>query len=146
MEGELTRTFMQNLIMVQTSCRQAIQKSMKKHEIDLTFEMLQILIRLWKKDGVNQQELASNTFKDKASLTPLLNNLEKKGLVKRVSDSVDRRNKMVYLTDLGHEYGQKVKPILYEIYDSAEKKMQRQQVEICIEYMQNLNKAFKEYE
>lgn len=134
---------MQSLLMVQTSFRQAIQRSMKVHGIDLTFEMLQILVRLWKKDGVNQQELACSAFKDKASLTYLLNNLEKKKLVQRVSNHMDKRNKMIYLTDLGREYGENVKPILHDIYATAESKMDDTKTKACIDYFQEFYKAFK---
>lgn len=143
MDLEITRTFMLQLLMVQTSFRQAIQKSMKRHNIELTFEMLQIMVYLWKKDGVNQQELASNTFKDKASLTSLLRNLEVKNLVSRRSDHPDRRNKNVYLTPQGLACGERVKPILNEIYAAAGNQVNRTETESCILYLQKLNDVFK---
>lgn len=44
----------------------------------MTFEMLQIMHALWLEQGISQQTLAFNTVRDKASLTSLINNLEKK--------------------------------------------------------------------
>lgn len=143
-DKEKTREFMHSLLGVQTTFRQAIQRNMKRHNIDLTFEMLQILLYLWRKDGVNQQELASSTFKDKASLTSLLNNLEVKELVIRVEDSSDRRNKNVYLTELGKQYGQRVKPMLDEIYEVAGKKIDKGKMALCVNYLQELSNVFKE--
>lgn len=142
-DGELARTFMLSLLMVQTSFRQAIQRSMKKNNIDLTFEMLQIMVCLWRKDGVNQQELATLTFKDKASLSPLLNNLEEKELVVRRADKVDKRSKMVYLTVQGIDCGARVKPLLQEIYSAAEKEVDHTHIDLCINYLQELNHVFK---
>lgn len=144
--GELMRSFMQHLMMVQTSFRQNIQKSMKLNKIDLTFEMLQIILYLERRDGVNQKELAEKTFKDKASLTSLLKNMEKKRLVSRVEDSEDRRNKKVFLTPLGREYGDKMRPLLKEIYVAVGKNTERKQIELSINYLQELNNVFKNVE
>lgn len=58
--------------------RQTIQRILRTNKMDMTFEMLQVMHRLWKKLGVNQQYLAEQTIKDKASLTNLINNLERK--------------------------------------------------------------------
>lgn len=135
---------MQNLLMAQTSFRQAIQRSLRSHDVDLTFEMLQIMVCLWKKDGVNQQELACSTFKDKASLSPLIRNLEAKRLIVRTSDSCDRRNKIVHLTDLGREYGQRVKPLLRAIYVHASQRMDQTHILRSIQYLQELSDVFKE--
>lgn len=137
---------MQHLMMVQTSFRQNIQKSMKLNKIDLTFEMLQIILYLERRDGVNQKELAEKTFKDKASLTSLLKNMEKKRLVSRVEDSEDRRNKKVFLTPLGREYGDKMRPLLKEIYVAVGKNTERKQIELSINYLQELNNVFKNVE
>ena len=46
--------------------------------------------------------------KDKACLTNLMNNLEKKGYVYRKEDPADRRNKLVFLTPEGEEFKDQV--------------------------------------
>ena len=51
--------------------------------------------------GISQQILAERIAKDKACLTNLMNNLEKKGYVHRKEDLADRRNKLVFLTPEG---------------------------------------------
>jgi DNA-binding MarR family transcriptional regulator len=55
--------------------RRNIQLRIREQGIDLTFEMLEILSCLWKKDGVNQQELADLTLRDKSGITYLIDNL-----------------------------------------------------------------------
>lgn len=143
-DTESTRELMLTLTQVQTTFRQAIQRSIRRNHIDLTFEMLQILGCLWKKNGVNQQELANLTFKDKASLTSLLNNLEIRKLVTREVDTEDRRNKRIYLTPLGHEYGEMIRPIMDEVYNTVGQKLNDNKVESCKKFLLQLNDAFKE--
>lgn len=141
--GEQARELMLTIIGVQTTFRQAIQRRLKAHGIDLTFEMLQILASLWRQDGMNQQELAARNFKDKASLTSLLNNLEKKGLVMRMENKADRRNKNIFLTEKGLDYSGKVKPVLYEIYTNTEAELNKKETENFINYLAELNDVFK---
>src|ERR1700722_9754253 len=78
--------------------RQFIQSKIKEHNISLTFEMLEILACLWQQDGINQQEITDKTIKDKSSMTYLVDNLVKRGMVKRVADKNDRRNNLIFLT------------------------------------------------
>lgn len=142
-DRELMREFMQTLLTVQISFRQSIQRSLKDNNVDLTFEMLQILVCLWRKDGVNQQDLASQTMKDKSSLSPLISNLEAKKLVVRRSDHVDRRNKNIYLTDLGKEYSKFVNPLLQDIYFISGERMDNDMTVLCMDYLTKLNSALK---
>ncbi|KAA5119151.1 MarR family transcriptional regulator, partial [Bacteroides fragilis] len=71
--------------------RQAVQRVLKRHNVDMTFEMLQVMNCLWNKQGISQQSLAEKTAKDKACLTNLINNLEKKNWVIRKEGPSDRR-------------------------------------------------------
>lgn len=135
--------FMQTLLTVQISFRQSIQRNLKNNNVDLTFEMLQIMVCLWRKDGVNQQDLASQTMKDKSSLSPLINNLEAKKLVVRRSDHVDRRNKNIYLTELGKEYSGLVKPLLQDIYATTGECLDHDMTVLCMDYLTKLNRALK---
>ena len=79
--------------------------------IDLTSEMLAVLIFLWESDGRNHHELANCLFKDKGGITKIINSLEKRGLVVRQVDAADGRNKIVKLTKAGKNMKEKVLPI-----------------------------------
>lgn len=138
-----TREIILRLLMVQTTFRHSVHKSLKEHGIDISFEMLQILSYLWRRDGINQQELACRTFKDKASLTSLLNNLETRQFIIRMEDQTDRRNKIIRLTESGIAYGERLRPIIDDIYRQAEQKMDPAKTQLCIDYLNELNDAFK---
>ena len=62
--------------------RRAMQRTLRQNDAGTTFEMLQVLSSLWREQGVTQQVLADRTAKDKACLTNLMTNLEKKGFIR----------------------------------------------------------------
>jgi len=99
--------------------RRNIQLRIREQGIDLTFEMLEILSCLWKKDGVNQQELADQTLRDKSGITYLIDNLVRRQIVTRVEDEKDRRNRLVYLTEKGLVLKEQLKSWGAGLYDSA---------------------------
>lgn len=86
-----------------------ISKNLSEHQV--TAEQLTILACLWQQNGQTQQSLADISNKNKASITHLIDNLEKRKLVVRKADNEDRRNKKVYLT----EEGQKLQSSLSKI-------------------------------
>lgn len=119
--------------------RQTIQRLLKRNNVDMTFEMLQIMHCLWKEQGVSQQTLAEKTAKDKACLTNLINNLQKKGWVVRREDTGDRRNKLVYLTPEGRTVAKKIKSLLKEMYTQIGNEMNTRDMENCMKYLTELN-------
>jgi DNA-binding MarR family transcriptional regulator len=116
---ETTRHFAHLLLELRDHLRQFMQNKFRENNIDLTYEMHQIMACLWKKDGINQQELADLTLKDKASMTYLIDNLTKRDLVKRTEDPVDRRSKRIFLTPAGKRLGKKVEPWVTELFTIA---------------------------
>ena len=69
--------------------------------VDITTEQWSVLACLWQKDKVTQQTLCTLTSKDKPSMTRLIDNLEKRNLVIRVTDHTDRRINLIHLTESG---------------------------------------------
>lgn len=115
------RDFQLQIVRVRIAFRQCLHRTLKQHGISVTFEMLQVLSCLWREQGTTQQQLAERTFKSKASLSSLMNTLERHGLVLRRAESADRRNKRVYLTPEGEKFWQRILPILDELYTRIEK-------------------------
>src|SRR5919112_4772950 len=74
-----------------TAIARRLQRKFNQAGLNLTIEQWSVLYQLWKEDGKSQQELCNATFRDKPSITRLIDNLEKLNLVKRVSDDRDRR-------------------------------------------------------
>ena len=116
-EGDAIVEFVDAVITVRQAIKQLAQQKIKDlHDREITYEMLQVLIVLWKKNQVNQQEIANRVQKNKASLTPLIDSLVKKKLIIRSEDPVDRRNKIISLTRAGQQYKKKFAPMMTELY------------------------------
>ena len=120
-KSEIAIAFNRKLLTVNTAFRQFIQCKLKEHNVDLTYEMLQVMACLWQNDGINQQETANITVKDKASMTYLIDNLTKRGLVTRLEDTNDRRNKLILLTEQGKLLKIKIQPVIDEMHEAAGK-------------------------
>ncbi len=82
-----------------TAIGRRLQKNFKEANVEITIEQWSVLYHLWKQDGLSQQQLCDATFRDKPSITRLVDNLEKLKLVKRVASKDDRRMNMIYLTN-----------------------------------------------
>ncbi len=60
-----------------TAIARNLQKKFNTAGLKITIEQWSVLYHLWKEDGRSQQELCSATFRDKPSITRLVDNLEK---------------------------------------------------------------------
>lgn len=85
--------------MASTAVARRLQKNFRAFGLEITIEQWSVLYHLWKEDGLSQQELCNRTFRDKPSITRLIDNLEKQNLVNRMPSSTDRRINLVSLTD-----------------------------------------------
>ena len=75
--------------MATTAVARRLQKNFRNAGLEITIEQWSILYHLWKEDGLSQQELCTRTFRDKASITRLIDNIEKLGLVERIASKED---------------------------------------------------------
>ena len=85
--------------MAASALARRLQKNFRNAGLEITVEQWSILYHLWKEDCLSQQELCNRTFRDKPSITRLIDNLEKQKLVKRIAAKNDRRVNIVCLTD-----------------------------------------------
>ena len=65
-EGKEFRELMLQVVRTRMAFRRSMQRTLKKNNAGITFEMLQILSCLWHEQGITQQVLAERTAKDKA--------------------------------------------------------------------------------
>lgn len=86
---------------------------------DVTPEQWGILSRLWQEDGISQQALADKNYKDKTNINRLINGLEKRQLIVRMPNKLDKRNKLIYLTPAGKSLRLKLMPIVKAVLQQA---------------------------
>lgn len=74
-----------------------------------------IMMLLWKKDGITQNEIGERLGKDKTNITRMISNLENKGFVRKITCTDDRRCFKIYLTPSGAQLEQEVCPVMEEV-------------------------------
>ena len=94
---------------VSAAINRKLIRNFRLNDMEITPEQWTVLLYLWEKDGVTQQELCNATFKDKPSMTRLIDNMEKQHLVIRVPDKKDRRTNKIHLTDNGKKLEEKAR-------------------------------------
>lgn len=94
---------------VSAAINRKLIRNFRLNGMEITPEQWTVLLYLWEKDGVTQQELCNATFKDKPSMTRLIDNMEKQHLVIRVPDKKDRRTNKIHLTENGKKLEEKAR-------------------------------------
>ena len=107
-------------------------------ELDITPEQWTVLLSLWKQDGVTQQDLCNATFKDKPSMTRLLDNMERQHLVVRISDKKDKRINLIHLTKTGREMESRANPIVERTLQEALKNISLEELETAQEVLKKI--------
>ena len=121
-----------------TAISRRLMKNFKEVGIEITIEQWSVLYYLWKEDGVSQQQICEMTFRDKPSITRLVDNLEKMKLVQRVSSGKDRRVNMVYLTQQAKDMEERTMAIANKTLNEALQGVTKGQVEIAKEVLQKV--------
>ena len=121
-----------------TAIARRLQKKFNGAGVNLTLEQWSVLYHLWKADGMSQQELCSATFRDKPSITRLVDNLEKLNLVKRVPDEKDRRINKVFLTKHAETLESQTMHLAEETLNDALAGVSQEQIEMCKEVLQRV--------
>ena len=126
-----------------TAIARRLQKNFKQAGVEITIEQWSVLYQLWKEDGMSQQQLCEATFRDKPSITRLVDNLEKLQLVKRVASKDDRRINMIYLTPEASQLQERSMELANQTLNEALEGITNGQVEIAKEVLQKVYENLK---
>lgn len=119
-----------------TAIARRLQKKFNAAGLNLTIEQWSVLYHLWKQEGISQQELCNATYRDKPSITRLVDNLEKLNLVKRVASENDRRINLIYLTKQAQKLQEESMVLAEETLNEALETVPVDKVDVCKEVLQ----------
>jgi DNA-binding MarR family transcriptional regulator len=126
-----------------TAIARRLQKNFKQAGVEITIEQWSVLYHLWKEDGMSQQQLGEATFRDKPSITRLVDNLEKLNLVKRVASKEDRRINMIYITPEAKDMQEKTMELANQTLNESLVGVTNGQIEIAKEVLQQVYENLK---
>ncbi|MGI0047250.1 MAG: MarR family winged helix-turn-helix transcriptional regulator [Nitrosotalea sp.] len=69
-----------------------------KQKLGLTPSQWKVILALNMSDGLSQKELADKIYVDTSTLVPIIDKMEKNGLLERKPDLKDRRHNRLFLT------------------------------------------------
>ena len=131
--------------MASTAVARRLQRNFRNTGLEITIEQWTVLYHLWKEDALSQQELCNRTYRDKPSITRLIDNLEKQKLLKRASHKNDKRINLVCLTDAGRALQDTTLELANQTMDEALNGVKKDDIEIVKNVLQkvydNLNKS-----
>lgn len=80
---------------------------------------LDIMINLYRREGISQQELARKLLVGRSNMSMLLPQLEKRGLIERRADARDKRVLRLHLTDEGRSVTEQAMQIQTTLIDTV---------------------------
>lgn len=96
-----------------------IQSCLIKHSIDITFDQWLVLDVIVNNKDIKQTEIAEKTSKDTASVTRIIELLNKKGLVARQIDPNNRRKLILGVSNHGEKEYVKAGEVIAELTNKA---------------------------
>lgn len=94
-------------------------------------------------DGVRQNELAEELGVEPPSLVPLLDQLERAGLVERRPCHEDKRAKTLHLTVAGHDLAQRAEAMAESLRGDLLKDVSPEDLATTVRVLQTFNSAIK---
>ncbi len=125
------------LNLVHCQFKQYLNRIFQDHGFNLTPEQFLVMDTLWDDGVLSQQQIADILIKDKNSVTKLIDALEKKGLVIRKTDDIDRRLNKIHLTEKALSIKANITQIAIESTDKIIKDISKEDL---INFIKVLNK------
>lgn len=122
--------------------RQDLINRFKQEGVDLTPEQWIILSKLQEKGQLSQTELAAMSFKDKPTVSRIIDLLVQKGFVNRNADGQDRRKFIIQTTAAGDGIIEKAAPIVAASREVGWRDLSQEAYD---ELLRTLDKIFANY-
>ena len=104
----------------------------------ITTEQWSVLRTLSESDDISQKELSERSDKDQATLTKILDLLEKNAFIERVQNPSDRRSFLIKITNKGSQLVKEVTPYLEEVFAKITDSIQAEKLAIYKEIVLSL--------
>ena len=115
-------------------------------KVGVSFSQWKLLVILSVQDGITQKEIANKLELEAATIIPIIDKMEKEGLIVRQADKSDRRNNRIYRTDKSNAIWEQMIECATKIRENSVKDVSENHLTImrnCLEKIcNNLNTHF----
>jgi DNA-binding MarR family transcriptional regulator len=117
-----------------------LEVELKNYRVSLI--RFNIMSALFKNGGeMTPSEIAAVAFREKNSITAVLNTMEKQGVVRREPSTDDRRSVKVVITEKGWQEANRLNPVVQELSRTALSCLEKKNVEELVETMRTLRES-----
>lgn len=113
-------------------------KGLRQAGFDLTKEQFIVLLILSQQNGVAQNKLACLTGRDKASMTRLVNTMERKTLIKRTTSRNDKRINQLFITTTGEKILHEVSPIVKDNIYQLQNGVSKEEIDLVMDVLKRI--------
>jgi len=133
------------LNLVHCQFKQFLGSIFQKHGFNLTPEQYLVMDTLWDEGVLSQQKIADILIKDKNSVTKLIDALEKKELVVRIPDTLDRRQNNIHLTEHALSLKDDITSIAIETTNAIIRDIPREELIIFVRVLNKMSDNINTY-
>ena len=108
--------------------------------LDISLDQWMVLGPIWQLESASQKELGEICLKDKTSITRIVDTLEKKTLVVRVTDQIDHRINRVILTNSGKQLFYDVLPVMEKTKEEVKRDIEEKDIDIFKDVLEKIIK------
>jgi len=107
---------------------------------NVTVEQFGVLALLWYKEGVKQQDIADGLKRNKTTITRIIENMINRNLIVKVPDQLDKRNKLIFLTQKGKALQKEMVEASGLVYYQALNNISFKDIEKCLVILKQMMK------
>lgn len=121
-----------------------LQKLLDEAGVDVNKEQFVVLKKLKLDNGITQNELAEKTYRNKSSMTRLLNKMMSKGYIAKKQLPTDKRKNGVFITQKGEEVLSATLPIIKKMMGLIEENITQNEKQQLINTLKKIQSNFGE--
>ena len=127
---KLQRQFFYQLEKTIKNYRQFAQIQLRENGFNITVDQWLVLKTASENPGIAQVELAEMVFKDKASITRILDILISRGYIRKESSEYDKRQQQISITKKGKDLIEQVTPVVLQYRKEAMSGLTEEEIKI----------------
>lgn len=126
------------LNLVHNRFKQYVAGIFESEGLNITPEQFLVMDTLWDEGVLTQQQIADYLLKDKNSVVKLVDGLEDRNLVRRVSNPKDRRQNLIEVTEYAMKIKDKVTKVAMEAVDKIINGITKEDMQIFIRVLSKM--------
>lgn len=130
-----------NFIEIARKIQVAVSKQLEP--LGITFAQYRVVSRLWVEEEMTQKALGDVLTLSAATLTPMLQLMEKKGWIQRTTDELDTRSKKIRLTEAGMEIRERAFEVVMAYEREELRFLQEEESGLMLKWLRQINEHLK---